>query len=197
MPTPERQSLRLAETVEENFSFLAAHGLKRVQSGPTFVRFESRRAYVNVYHGRRSFELGLEVGPIEAKGVEEAPFSMSEIVRLLEPEKADGHRNFATHTADGVHEGVRRLASLFRGYVEAGLLSDPGLFGRLERQRAAWSQSFARNVNLTQARRKLDAAWHARDYAKVVEPLEPLRADLTPSELKKLALAKKRLQEAS
>jgi hypothetical protein len=75
------------------------------------------------------------------------------------------------------------------------LLGDPALFVRLERQRKVWSETFSRKVDLTQARQKLDAAWHARDYAKVIELLEPLREDLSTSESKKLAFAKKQLRE--
>ena len=59
-------SLRFAETVEENFSFLQGHGFKRVQSEPAFVRFESSCIHLNVYHGRQSFEVGLEISPVGA-----------------------------------------------------------------------------------------------------------------------------------
>lgn len=192
MPTTDRQPLRFAEAVEENFSFLSAHGFKRVQSEPTFVRFESKRIYVNVYHGRQSFEIGLEVGPLGA-GSDETSYSMSEVIRLVEPEKVAEYRNYAAQTTRDVADGVQRLASRFRRYVDAGVLDDARLFERLRESREAWSRSYAKEVNLTQARRKLDAAWHAKNYAKVVEVLEPFRADLTSTELKKLEYAKKEL----
>ena len=193
MPTIDRRALNFAEAVEENFGFLSAHGFKRVQSEPTFVRFESKRVYVNVYHGRKSPELGLEIGPLAARP-EETPYSMSEIIRLVEADKADEYRDYATHDADGVQEGVRRLATLFRRYVDAGVLDGAGLFDRLEKQRETWKRDFALEVNLGQARRKLESAWHAKDYAKVVELLEPFRADLASTELKKLEYAKKELR---
>jgi hypothetical protein len=46
-------------------------------------------------------------------------------------------------------------------------------------------------VNLTQVRRQLEIAWHAKDYPKVVTLLHPLRATLTPTELQKLEYAEK------
>lgn len=192
MPTTDRRALRFAEAVEEDFGFLAAHGFKRVQSEPTFVRFESKRVYVNVYHGRKSFEMGLEIGPLAGR-LEERPYSTSEIIRLIEPGNADIYRDFATRNADGVQEGVRRLATLFFRHVEEGVLDDAGLFDRLAKQRETWNQEFSREVNLGKARRELEGAWHAQDYAKVVELLEPFRADLTQSELKKLEYAKNEL----
>jgi hypothetical protein len=192
MPTTDRQRLRFAEAVQDNFSFLHAHGFRRVRSDPTFTRFESKRIYVNVYHGRQSFEIGLEVAPVEG-GPDEACFSMSEIVRLTEPERAAEYRNYAAQTTKSVAEGVQELAARFHRYIDAGVLDDPRLFQRLKESRLAWSRDYAKEVDLTQARRNLAAAWHAKNYVKVVEVLEPFRADLTSAELKKLEYAKKEL----
>jgi len=193
MPTIDRHALRFTETVEENFSFLYTHGFERVKNEPTFIRFESKRAYVNVYHGMQSFELGLEIGPLESTHPEKATYSMSEIIRLLEPDRADEYRNYAADSTDGVAEGVRRLATLFRRYLDAGVLDDVGVFERLQKKRETWSHDFAREVNLTQTRRKLEVAWQVKDYAEVVAVLRPLRGILTPSELQKLEYAEKHI----
>ncbi len=192
MTTLDRQTLHFAEAVEGNFRFLSAHGFKRTEHEPTFVRFESGGVHVNVYHGRKSFELGLEIGPSAHR--DESPYSMSEIIRLIEPGKADEYRNYAARDADGVRDGVRQLAAIFRRYVDAGVLDDANLLARLERQRQTWKNDFARDVNLTQARRRLDGAWHAKNYAEVVALLEPLRDALTPTELHKLEYAKKHMR---
>lgn len=188
MPVSGRRDLHFPEATEANFGFLAGRGFKRVQDEETFVRFQSDRAYVNVYHGRKSFEVGLEIGPLQSA---ETPYSMSEIIRLVEANKADEYRSYSARSAEGVAEGVRQLAALCRRYVDAGLLDDPKLFERLHMGRKTWSEGFALEVNLTQVRRKLEVAWHAKDYAKVVELLKPLRNALTPTELRKLDYAEK------
>lgn len=186
----DRRKLRFAEAVEEQFGFLQEHGFRRVQSEPSFVRFESRHAYVNIYHGRQSFEIGLEVGSFIV-GEEETSYSMSEIIRLVEPSKADGYRNYAARSLNDVTEGVRALALLFRRYFEAGVLDDSDLIERLRKDRETWSWKYAKEVNLTHARQNLDIAWRAKDYAKVVELLRPLRDALTPTELHKLEYAER------
>ena len=190
MPTTDRHPLRFAEVVKENFSFLQDHGFKRVQSEPTFVRFESRRSYVNVYHGRRSFEIGLEIG-LQGDRPKEACHSMSEIIRLVEPEKLAEYKDYAACTVTDVAEGVRRLAALFRRYIDAGILDDAGFFERLRESHKAAVHDYWKKGELTHARRELDAAWHAKNYAKVVELLRPLRDALTPTELHKLEYAEK------
>jgi hypothetical protein len=186
----DRHELRFAEAVEDQFGFLQEHGFRRVQREPSFVRFESKHVYVNVYHGRQSFEIGLEVGSLVA-GAEETSYSMSEIIRLVEPGKADGYRNYAARSPNGVAEGVQGLAMLFRRYVDAGVLDGSGLFERLRKGRKTWSREYAKEVNLTHARQKLGVAWHAKDYTQVVELLRPLRDALTPTELHKLEYAEK------
>lgn len=190
MPTIDRQSLHFAEMVERNFAFLAAHGFKRVQSEPTFVRFESGCLYLNVYHGRQSYEIELEIGPC---GTSNASYSMSDLIRLLEPKKADEYRRYAAHIAKDVAKGVERLASLFRRYVDAGVFDDGKIFERLQKNRNAAVHDYWKETALTHARQQLDVAWHAKNYAKIIELLEPLRSDLTSTELKKLKYAKKHI----
>lgn len=185
----DRRMLRFPDAVLVHFAFLTNDGFRPVLCEPTLARFESKRQIVTVYHGRQSYEVGLEIGPSATARVNKTPYSMSEIIRLVEPDKAEEYRNYVAQDAEGVEEGVRRLASLLRRYAAAGLFDDPDLFVRLERQRSAWKLNLARDLNLTQLRQKLDAAWRSRDYARVIDLLEPMRSELTSTELKKLEFA--------
>jgi len=192
MTIADRRSPCFAESVESSFGFLAGYGFRRVQTEATFVRYESPELHVNIYHGRRSYELHLEFGPRTGLPSGEPSYYMAEILDLVNPDERARYRPWATHTVHGVAEGVRELASLFRQALEHGMMSEPRLFERLQEKRAEWRERFALDVELTHARERVDAAWHAKDYAKVVELLEPLRQHLSPSELAKLEYAKKR-----
>ena len=192
MPTIDRQSLHFPEAVERHFAFLGVHGFERDQKQTTVVRFQSKDIFVTVYHGRRSFDVSLEIGRHGA-GFDEKFYSISEIIRLVEPNKVDEYRNYSARTAEGVAQAVQGLAVLFRRYVDNGLLSDSRLFRQLQENRKMWAKGYSKEVNLKQARRQLDTVWHAKNYAKIVESLEPLRSDLSPTELKKLNYAKKQI----
>lgn len=61
-PGSDRGKLGFKEAVLSNFDFLKSFGLKPKQAGPTFVRYESKTTFVDVYHGRSSFEMGIDVG---------------------------------------------------------------------------------------------------------------------------------------
>jgi hypothetical protein len=150
-----RSELFFAEAVEKHFSFLHEHEFKRVQSAPTFVRFESSRSYVNVYHGRRSYEIGLEIGLLNL-GSDEISHSMSEIIRLIEPEELAKYRDYMSNTPEGVAEGVRRLAARFRCNVDAGILEDPEFFERLQKSHKAAVHDYWKEMELAQIRQKLD-----------------------------------------
>ena len=185
----DRSLLRFAEEVKDRFSFFETLGFRCVRSEATFVRFESLGVSINVYHGRRSFEIGLEIesapSPIDA-------YSFSEILRLVDSKQAQHYRDYATHTAQGVAEGVRQLAELFQLCMAAGILNDKQLFSRLRLQREELGRNYALETQLEQARRKSEAAWQKKDYEAVVKALKPLRAALTASEVGKLEFAEKR-----
>lgn len=186
-----RSALGFAACVGKHFAVLEEQGFLRVRNLPTLVRYESRSLFINIYHGRSSYEIGAELGRLGKVEDERQPYPMSALLGAAGSPAAKSYRDYATHTAEGVNDGVAKLADMFHRYVNRKLLQSTDLFRLLEKQREAWGEDFAREVSLTQARRKLEAAWRAKDYARVVEVLEPLRASLSVVELKKLAYSKK------
>jgi len=191
----DRAGLRFAELTQRHFAFIEAQGFQRVRGEPTFVRFESPALFLNIYHGRSSFEIGAELGRLGNENDEKQPYPMSALLGAAGVPTAKEYRDYATHTPDGVDEGLAKLAKLFRDHVSQNL-HNADLFRVLKEQRRAWAEDFAQEVNLRQTRRKLDSAWHAKDYAKVVELLNPWRDALTPTELHKLEYAEKHARES-
>jgi hypothetical protein len=72
-------------------------------------------------------------------------------------------------------------------------LEDKQLSSRLKRQREKFSQHYALETRLVQARRKSEEAWRKKDYRAVVNALQPLRADLSATEVAKLEFAEKQI----
>lgn len=186
----DRSILRFAEQVRSRLSFLESLGFRCVRSEATCVRFESTGIGINIYHGRRSFEIDLEIEPLESSA---DAYSLSALLRLVGLDQAAHARSYATHTEEGVAEGVRQLAELFAQCVAIGILNDARLFPRLKLQEKELAKKYALETELFQARRKSEAAWHKKDYATVVEVLKPLRSALTKVEVRKLEFAEKQL----
>lgn len=189
------RDLCFPEEVRASCGFLRGHGYECVSSDPYVVRFESTRSYVLLRHGIHSFELGLEFGSCDSNQPEAKPYSMSELVRLLEPTVADTYRDFTADSTERVALGVQELALRFRRYVESGALDSKDVFERLLENREKWSRECAQVVGLMQSRRKLQGAWHAKRYSDVVALLLPFEDALSPSEREELAYAQRQLKK--
>jgi hypothetical protein len=189
----DRALLHFADEVKARFGFLETFGFRCARSEATLVRFESPKLAVSIFHGRQSYEISLEIE--NAQGSE--THSFSEILRFVHNERAEQYRDYATHTVEGVAEGVRQLAELFQKCVNAGILGDSELFSRLKLQREEWARNYALETQLEQVRKKSESAWAEKNFEKVVQVLAPLQEHLNPSDLKKLEYAKKHSNAAS
>ncbi|MBV9067893.1 MAG: hypothetical protein JO093_14120 [Acidobacteria bacterium] len=182
------------DAVSRCFEFLRQFGFYQVRANSHSVRYESVQAYILVFYEEYSFEIGLEVGSLIESSVR---FPMSAVIRLFEPEEADRYRDYAAQTAEEIERGVTKLASQFARYVDAGLFDDPKLFEHLRNVTDHSLRQYAREVEMSNTRQKLEVAWREKNYAKVVDLLEPIRAELTASELKKLEFSKNKLRSGA
>lgn len=57
--------LHFPEEVKSRFAFLERLGFRRVRPKATLVRYESLVMGINVYHGGRSYEIGIEIEPVQ------------------------------------------------------------------------------------------------------------------------------------
>lgn len=183
---PERTRLNFAHAVSESFLFLDDLGFSRIESLPTLVRFRKDNLEINIYHGRRSFEVGFEILHHGER------YSISELIRVTDVEAAERYRNFATTTPQGVIEGLMQLKELVQRYGGPALRGDPEFFSALKNQRKTWAEGYALDVLARQLRPKAEAAFRQGHYREAAELYEKIRASLSAAELKKLQLARDR-----
>jgi hypothetical protein len=132
-PGPERAKLEFREVVLSSFKFLGEFGFRPAQEKETFVRYESSEAFVNVYHGRVSFELGVEIGRLKEPAEK---LTLYDIVAGAGAEKTEGfgqHTMFQVSSREGVQQFVPKLACLVRCpllLLVVGTLHDRGLGGQ-------------------------------------------------------------------
>lgn len=188
--SPDRTRLNFANAVTERFAFLDDRGFSVTELLPTIVRYRKGDVEVDVYHGRQSYELGFG---IERHGVR---YSLSDLIRTVDLQAGEQYRNFAATTQDGIAEGLTQLVGWVKRYCEPALRGDPEFFAALDRQRKIWAESYALDVLAVQLRPKANEAFRRGNYRKASELYERIRLRLTPAELKKLTLAKKRAQSA-
>ena len=191
-PGPERARLGFKEAVLSGFKFLTDLGLHPVEEKLTFVRYASPDVFVNVYHGRASFELGVEIGRLKQPDNEK--LTIHDIVAAAGAEKAEGfgqHVMFQISSPEGVRELVPKLARLLEKYGTPFLKGDATAYRTALEARSRAAADYVKQTNLSNVHRKAEAAWQAKDYAQVVELYRPVRKDLTEVEAKKLAYAER------
>jgi len=194
-PGPERTNLRFAEEVLAAFDFLTTdYGFHCTKVDVTFARYESQEVFVNVYHGRASYEVELEIGRFaERVGTEEVKFGLGDIIGVMGARSKTGYTFFQASTAGRVKRLVPRLAELLKQYGKDALSGDPQFFVRLRAEQSRTSREFWKESDLRTIRGKAVEAWNQKNYLKVVELYESVRNDLTPAEVKKLEYAMKHL----
>jgi hypothetical protein len=189
---PERRTWNFARIAEEMFCFLSRYGFTLEVSSPTLVQYRRGNIVANIYHGRKSFELGFEVEHTGKK------YSISELMRDVNPEQAKKYRNFTATTHQGLMNGLSHLAGVVKKYGRK-LLSgnDDMLFDRLENQRKIWARDYALEVLEKQILPRAHAAFTNKDYATVVTLLSKIETRITGSDRKKLDFARKHLTRST
>ena len=195
-PGPNRATLGFKEAVLSAFYFLTTeYGFRCVKTEVTFVRYESSSAFINIYHGRGSFELGFEIGPLAESPELEEHFSLGDVVDVMDARKETGYNFFQVSDREGVQKFVPRLAELVRKYADLALRGNQEFFRRLREMQTQKSDLFLKEMRLEQIRPKVEIAWREKNYRKAVELYESVHNDLSSLELQKLDYARKKLKE--
>ncbi len=133
-PGPEHAALGFVAAVQGSFGFLENdYGFRLVRAEPTFVRYEGERRFVNVFHGRSSYELGVEIGRwVEVDGeVAEQRFGLGYVVALSREPDSVGFRAFTATDADTVARFVLQLAEWTRDFGASALAGGDAAFERM------------------------------------------------------------------
>jgi len=195
-PSPERTKLGFKDAVLSSFKFLGEFGLRAIEKKTTFVRYESAKVFVNVYHGRASFELGVEVGRLAEPSLKMTLYDMVALAGAKEIEGFGKHVMFQVSSREGIKEFVPKLACLLEKYGVPFLRPDANAYRAVEVIRSQAAVEYEKQVCLQDLRRKAEAAWHAKDYARVIELYSPVREELTEVEAKKLVYAEQQVLAA-
>lgn len=186
MTERNKSGLGFREEVRKKFSFLLELGFVEVVALETMLRFKKGEVEIAVYHGRKSFEIGLE---IIGFGIEA---SLSEVLIAAGAENAKSfYRPTATNFSQLV-SGLDMLSSLLLKYGRPIFLGDRAYFSKLEGLILQLSEEYALDVLAKQIKPQADLAFRNKDYEKAVDLYGRIRKRLGPVEEKKLEFALKR-----
>jgi hypothetical protein len=182
----DRAALGFSDAAQRAFAFMTMRGFTVVEASPTLVRFSKQGWLANVYHGRRSYEVGFEIGPGEEQ------FSLSAVIGITDPEAAERFRYPVARTAGQIANAMTVLADAVRAYAMDALDLRPEFAARLRDHRQRAGQQLELDVLEHQQRPKAEAAFRQKQWADAVRFYESFEARLTATEKLKLATARKR-----
>jgi hypothetical protein len=187
MDNPQR-FLRFKDTALKEFHFLESLGFRVAETNETDVRYAGPTADLEVFHGRQSYEIGVNVVHQGDR------YSLEEIRNLqsLQCGDAADFRKFAATDAHGIEVGVARVASACRECLQIILNDDPAIYRELQKLREAHGRELALASLISQVRPKADEAFRAKNYRQAAELYESIREGLSPAELRRLEIAKSR-----
>ncbi len=196
--SPDRWRLGFKEAVLSSFGFLRSYGLRPVEEDPTFVRYESEAVFVNVYHGRASFEIGVEIGRKDRPEKYGLDYLVSWAGKQAWAAEGFGRSTmFQVSSREGVQRFVPKVAELVKKYGEPFLAGSTAFYEELVKANERASIAYQREQILMRIRKEADAAWGAKDFCRVFELYEPIRESLTEIETKRLSYAQKHVRSCA
>lgn len=195
IPDLERESFGFKEKVLSEFEFLVRnYGYSCVQANPTFVRFESKKVFVNVYHGRSSYILGFEIGLLGDKiHGQELKITLDSILRAKDVSLGTKSIILQASTEPSLNKCVKQLAGVIRENITEELLGKDDALTELFTVQERISDNYLRDMDLGYLRNKVASAWAKKDFQEVIDLYQLMINDLNPLEIKRLEYAKKKV----
>lgn len=183
---PERGQLGFATVASEEFSFLLDLGFQLRQVSDTLARYESEGRLVRVFHGRGSYELGVDIGRwIEVDGVSrEQAFPLRDVVALRAALTDAGFGGTSATTAESVRKFLQQLAGWTREFALPLLHDGDDFFDQLSRNNAVRAEADQNDVRASLLRARADDAWQRQDFATVANSYSEIKNELSTASLK-------------
>lgn len=173
---------------------LSTHGFVCVDKVQDLAVFESTTCTLTVGHdSQRSSEVFM--GLNRRNGTCEPDFNFGEVVRAASVPSGLQPTGYAVRDEKSVRRLLQEMSSLLTTYCVPLLRGDRSAWSKLVSQRDADATHYAIENRVRLALNSATAAWHAKDFEKVMEVLRPLRPMLGASDRAKLEYAERKLRD--
>jgi len=190
-----RENLKFNYSVRSSFQFLTDdYNFELVKEEITFVRYETDQLFVNIYHGRLSYELGFECG-LKSKG-EESRYRLNTILRGLMGDTHKKQTFYQASNKEAVANCLSKIASIVKEYCSSLLRVEDSAFAKVELASANEGRELTKKYTIGPVRKQAEQAWKNKEYEKVRSLYKTIEDKLSSIELKRLKYADKYIGES-
>lgn len=149
------------------FAFLEHLGFAVVRREPTLIRFESESVFINVYHGRSSYQVGLELGRLQRGEL----YSLHEVLGGMAPNDLDRAR---CQTADPatLARCLTSIADTVERNCQLLLVGNDRAFERLDSVVAPMRKSTTLQAKFGAILDRADKAWDQKNLSEAASLYE-------------------------
>lgn len=186
-----REDLDFNQSARTSFQFLINdYGFKLVKSELTMIRYETDLLFVNIYHGRSSYELGFECG-LKSKG-EESRYRLPTIIKGLLGNAQNIQTSHQASNKEAIINGLRKIANMVRENCNSILKAEDIAFTQIEKAALAEGRELSYKYTIEPIKEKAEQAWKDKDFKKVINLYNSIKNNLTDLEIKRLKYAYKK-----
>lgn len=180
-----REDFNFSSKVEKHFGFLKNIGFSIVDSQPTFVKYAKDSTIVDVYHGRKSYDVSLGIFVFGER------YSISEVIASGAPPELARFRNKVVKEPAYLDSVLVELSLLLKKYGMLILQGNIEACKKLENYRKMRSEQYSKMCLVKQIRPAAEKAFREKKYSKATELYLQIQESLTKTEVEKLNYAKK------
>lgn len=170
----------------KSFAFLQRWGFALTRREATLARFESDRVFLNVYHGRSSYQLGLELGRLSGGDA----YSLYELLRALAPADIERAR-CQTTDAEVLARCLASVAAIIEQHCEALLRGDGNAFAALSAAVAPHRKAITLDAQFGAIIDRADKAWESKDFSEAIALYEKSAPALDETRMRRLEYLRK------
>lgn len=190
---PGRKQLGFAEAVVREFEFVeASYGFRRIEESITFVRYESDQIFLNVYHGRSSYEIGVELGKLVADPSVNR-YGLSYVIAGLAPEY-EGQTSFQATEPKTIAKCVAKAARIVESYCGPALAGDREAFQKIEEAARVEGERLLVRYKYGAIINRADHAWENKDRVRAAELYEEAEPGLDTTRKRRLDYIRRKIR---
>lgn len=178
--------LGFVELVLSTFAFLLRLGFVVARREGTLVRFEKDNVFVNVYHGRASYQVGLELGRVRDGDM----YSLHELFRALAPSDIEQAR-CQTTDPEVLRQCLASIAATIERHCGALLAGNASAFDEVDAAVAPLRKAATLQAQYGAIIDRADKAWESKDFGKAADLYEKSAPALDETRARRLEYLRK------